>query len=104
MNAKLRNIVATLAVLMGIAHTAYGLIVFDKFDLDVVWFLGAGIAMIVTGLANFRHDRMWVLQLQNFVMFAYGIMIAAFIQPPQVWITLALFGALLILSIVKRRA
>jgi len=102
MNVKLTKIVAALAVLLGIAHTLYGLMVFPEYNLEVVWFMGAGVAMIVTGLANFSDGKIGILRLQNFLMLIYGIAIAGFIQPPQVWLTLALFAGLFILSCMKR--
>jgi len=98
-----QKILAGLAVLLGIGHLVFGIIVYKEFSLDMLWFLGAGIAMIVTALANFRNDKIWILRVQNVLMLGFIMALAVYVPQPQVWLGIGLFASLLGLSFFKRQ-
>lgn len=97
------QILASLAFALGIAHIVFGFAVFKTFNLEVFWFLGFGLAMIVTALANFRRDNIWVLRFQNALMLGFIITLLFLAAQPQVWLGAILFGGLFCLS-CRRRA
>lgn len=92
---------AVLALLLGIAHIGFGVAVFKTFTLESYWFASAGAAMIVTALANFRDDKVWVLRAQNAVMFAFIIALLVLAPQPQVWLGTILFTGLFVMSCLK---
>ncbi len=98
---KVRIGFAVSAVLLGVAHLIFGFIVFPQINPDVLWFLGAGIAMIVTGLGNFQSRSPFILRTQNALTFAYIAGLAYYLPQPQVLIGLFLFTGLFALSLRK---
>lgn len=92
------RILASLALALGLAHLAFGVVVYKTFNLEVFWFLGFGLAMIVTALANFRQDNIWVLRMQNALTLGFIIALLTLASEPQVWIGAVLFGGLFCLS------
>ena len=95
---RMRLIFAALALLLGIAHIGYSIVVFKAFTLESYWFASAGAAMIVTALANFRRDKIWVLRVQNTLMFSFIIGLLILSPQPQVWFGTILFAGLFLLS------
>ena len=81
----------------------YGAIVFGKFDLDMLWFLGSGIAMIVTALANLNSESILILRVQNGLMVIFLCALVSIAPQPQVWLGLILFVGLLVASFVNLR-
>lgn len=98
MLSRTKTVLATLAFMLGIAHIGLGILVFKAFNLDVFWFLGFGLAMIVTALANFQQDRVWILRLQNALMLGSIVALLFLAAQPQVWLGFGLFGSLFLLS------
>ena len=101
---KLHRVLAIFAIILGLAHLVFGLVVFEQFNLQLVWFLSAGVAMIVTALANLNTRRNWVLRTQNAVMLGFVIMLVIFVSQPQVWLGIFLFAGLLGISCTNHRA
>ena len=97
-----RNILAILSVLLGIGHLIFGMLAYKQFSLDMIWFLGAGIAMIVTALANFKADKIWILRIQNALMLGFILALVILAPEAQVWLGIILFASLLALSCVRR--
>ena len=98
-----RKTLATLAVLLGAAHLIFGMLAYKQFNLDMIWFLGAGVAMIVTALANFKTDKIWILKIQNALMLGFVLALVRLAPEPQVWLGIVLFAGLFVLSCVKRK-
>lgn len=98
------KLLAILSMILGLAHLVFGLIVFEQFDLELVWFLSAGVAMIVTALANLNRHRNWILRIQNTLMLGFLIILVIFVSQPQVWLGIFLFAGLLGLSCTRERA
>ncbi len=101
---KARKILIILAVILGISHLIFGIFVYDTINLEIAWFLGSGIAMLVTALANIQTDKIGVLRLQNALMVIFLIGLATLAPLPQVLFGLILFTGLLGLSYLKRPA
>ena len=98
MRNRIRKIAAGAAVALGIAHLIYGFIAFKGLTPDHIWFAGAGIAMICVGLSNWPRAAC----AQNIVMTGYFIPMAIILPLPQVFLGLAIFLLLIILSIRTR--
>ena len=94
----MRKVLASTAAILGIAHLIVGILVYEKFDLEMIWFLSAGIAIIVAALANFRNDKTWILKVQNALMLGFIVALLTLAPQPQVWLGLVLFTGLLGLS------
>ena len=94
---KTIHIMAGLALALGIGHLIFGVVMFPEFNLNVVWFQGAGIAMIVTALANFNRPNK-ILRLQNMLTLTYIIVLVTQLPAPQVWVGVVLFSVLTLFS------
>lgn len=99
---RIQAILAIAALLLGIAHLAFGVIVYKVFNLEMLWFLGTGIAMITTALANLNRSKIvWILRVQNALMLGLIIALAILAPQPQIWLGLILFTGLFYLSFDK---
>lgn len=98
---RIRQILASLALLLGVAHIIFGLIVFPTFNLEAFWFLGFGLAMMLAALANFKRDKIWILRVQNALMLGFIIALLFLAAQPQVWLGCILFAGLFLISCVK---
>ena len=98
-----RKTLASLAVLLGTAHLIFGMLAYKQFSLEMIWFLGAGIAMIVTALANFKADKIWILKIKNALMLGFVLALVRLAPEPQVWLGTILFAGLFVLSCVDRK-
>lgn len=98
---RTRYILACLALLLGVAHIIFGFVVFKAFNLEAFWFLGFGLAMITTALANFKRDKVWILRIQNALMLSFLISLLFLATQPQVWLGCILFASLFVLSCSK---
>lgn len=103
MHKRLRLILASLALLLGCAHIAFGMFVYRTFSLEVFWFLGFGLAMIVTALANFSISNSWVLRTQNALTLGFICALVYLAPQPQVLVGGVLFAGLFILSCSKKK-
>jgi hypothetical protein len=101
MFSKVPVILATSALLLGIAHLAFGVIAYEGFSLELLWFLGTGVAMIVTALANFKNKDIWILRFQNGLMLGFVVALVILAPEPQVWLGLIFFAGLFITSCMK---
>lgn len=98
---RARHILASFALLLGIAHIIFGCIVFKTLNLETFWFLGFGLAMIMTALANFKRDRIWILRVQNALMLSFVVTLLFLAPQPQVWLGCILFAGLFFVSFMK---
>ncbi len=98
---RTRKILASLAALLGVAHLVFGIIAYQAFSVDLLWFLGSGIAMIVTALANFKGEKIWILRVQNALVLGFVAALASLMPLPQVLAGLVLFAGLVVLSCFK---
>jgi len=99
---KLQKTLAVLALLLGMAHILYGVVVFKTYTLDLVWFIGAGIAMIVVAMTNLSGESSLKLRLiQNLIMTVYTLMILGVLIAPQVILAALLFGGLFAVSALQ---
>ena len=98
---RMRYILASLAIVLGIGHLTFGIIAYKDFSIDLLWFLGSGIAMIVTALANFKNEKIWILRVQNALTLGFIVALAYLLPLPQIWVGLVLFAGLFILSCFK---
>ena len=99
---RIQAILAVAALLLGIAHLAFGVIVYKSFSLELLWFLGTGIAMITTALANLNSgSTVWILRVQNALMLGFILALVILAPQPQIWLGLILFTGLLFVSFVK---
>ena len=102
MRNQVHIILASLALLLGVAHIGFGIVVYKAFTLEVLWFLSFGLAAIVTALANFKSDGGLILRLQNFLTLGF-ICVVAFLAPgPQIISGGVLFTGLFGLSCLKK--
>lgn len=95
------SLLAALALMLGLAHIAFGMFVFKALNLDSFWFLSFGLAMIVTALANFTSAQPVILRLQNGLTLSFILALAALAPQPQVIVGCGLFSGLLILSFFR---
>jgi len=95
---RARLILATLALLLGVAHIIFGFAVFKTFNLESFWFTGFGLGLIVAALANFRRDKIWILRAQNTLTLGFLIALLTLAPEPQIWLGCLLFAGLLLLS------
>jgi len=101
MHNRFRKILASLALLLGVAHIIFGVVVFKAFNLEVFWFLSFGLAMIVTALANFTHIKTRILCAQNALSLSFICALAFLAPQPQVLLGCILFTGLFVLSCFK---
>ncbi|MBN1427410.1 MAG: hypothetical protein JXB07_03435 [Anaerolineae bacterium] len=58
------KITAYLTVLLGIVHTAFTPVFYNKLSSDALWFAGTGLALVYLGLANIFAEKVakiWML-------------------------------------------
>lgn len=89
---------ATIAILLGIGHLAFGAFVFKSFNLEAFWFSSFGLAMIVTAIANYRPSNDWIMIIQNVMTLIFTCALAYLAPQPQVMLGCILFAALFFLS------
>lgn len=100
---RMRIIVASLALLLAIAHVSFGIFVFKAFNLEAFWFCSFGLAMAVTALANFAPETTWVLRVQNALTLSFICALAILAPQVQVLLGCVLLAGLFTLSCFKRR-
>jgi len=98
----LQKIFAGLALLLGIAHIIFGIVVFKSYTLETVWFIGAGVAMIAVALINLSSQMPLKIRLGlNLMMVIYTFAILGVLIAPQVIIACVLFGGLFAVSVIQ---
>jgi len=102
MHNHLRIALASLALLLGCAHIVFGIVVYKGFNLEVFWFLGFGLAMIVTALSNFVSPNNWILRTQNALTLGFICVLISLAPEPQVLLGCFLFAGLFLLSCSKK--
>ena len=102
MHKYIRQILAGLGVLLGVVHICFGIFVFTTFDLDMLWFLSGGVAMIVTALANLRTGGIWILRVQNALMLSFVLALLMLTQQPQIFSGVVIFAGLFLISCFGR--
>ena len=95
---RLKIIIASLALLLGVAHIIFGVIVFGSLTLEAFWFMSFGLTMILAALGNFKRDKIWVLRFQNMIVLLSLFLLLSLVQGLQIWFGALLFLVLLVLS------
>ena len=98
MLSTLHSIASYLIVVLGCVHELFTFHNYDHLDLDAVWFLGAGLAIVYTGLLNIvvlrarARDRisLALCLLPNLIMLAGFAAGLALLRQPQVFIGILL--------------
>lgn len=96
----LYKIVTGLIVALGLLHIGFTPFNYRSFDMDALWFLGTGVAIILAGFLNLvvireagRDMLIRILCLIANVSFALLFGVALFqLAQPQVFVGVALFG------------
>jgi len=89
-------IAAWLSIALGAAHIIYGFVALKTLNAELIWFVGAGVAMICVGLANRRAEKASQALPQTLIMCLY-LAVTAYVLPiPQVFFGLTLFAILAI--------
>jgi len=94
---RVRLVIATLALLLGIAHICFGAFAYRSLSLESFWFCSFGLAMIITALANFAHHKSHILIIQNTLTVIFMYILLYLAQQPQIIFGTILFTALLII-------
>jgi hypothetical protein len=84
---------------LGMLHVGFPRLNCARFDMDAMWFLGSGLAIILAGVLNIavirlrRKDRLvWTLGLITNRGFAVLLELVMLLSQPQVFVGLALFA------------
>jgi len=96
----LYKIITGLIIALGLLHIGFTPFNYRSFDMDAMWFLGTGIAIILAGFLNLVVIResgkdmlIRILCLITNISFALLFGVALFqLGQPQVFVGLALFG------------
>jgi len=106
----LHRIITGLIIALGMLHVGFTPFNYGRFDMDAMWFLGSGLAIILAGFLNIAVIRgrgkdklVWVLGLITNLGFAilFGIGLLLLTQP-QVFVDLALFGFATLCTVLDR--
>ncbi|MGH9944421.1 MAG: hypothetical protein ACRD9R_18900 [Pyrinomonadaceae bacterium] len=95
---KLHIICAWLLSALGLVHIGFTPFAYREFNLNALWFAGAGVALVFAGFLNFaavRHaavDRVVraLCLAANFLVFALFAAAFTLLREPQVYVGLAL--------------
>jgi len=109
MRDRARLFFALCALALGAAHAGLGLALYPTFSLDLLWFVGAGLAMMSVGLSNVLAPRQLlrdklVLIAQNALLVSYFAAAWVLLPAPQVAVGGFLFGVLLLIRLAELRA
>lgn len=99
---RMRRWVATLSLLLGMAHIAYGALAYKALTLESFWFFSFGLAMILTALSNFSSQSGRMLVIQNTLMVIFTAILAYLALQPQIILGLILFCLLLVMSKLEK--
>jgi len=89
--------------LLGIAHTILGFNIYTSFDKDSFWFIGTGIALITSGIANYMNYRinipltLWCVSIINILILIFSSVLTIRYQHIPASLV-AIFTAFLIIS------
>jgi lysylphosphatidylglycerol synthetase-like protein (DUF2156 family) len=103
-------IVTGLIIALGMLHVGFTRLNYARFDMNAMWFLGSGLAIILAGFLNIAVIRrthadklVWVLglitNLSFAVLFGIGLML---LTQPQVFVGLALFSIATLCTLLDR--
>lgn len=101
------------AIALGVGHLTLGAIVYEPLSLDALWFQGSGVAIVLGGLLNlfaqlasYGTGGRAVLGIANLAALGFFVLALMVVPEPQVIFGTLLFGALLMIAVMKdpRRA
>ncbi len=101
MLVTLHKITTSLIIALGVVHIGFTYHDYDRFTMGAVWFIGTGVAIILSGFLNLAlrrdvgRDRLvrWLCHGTN-IVFTLGFAGATLMLPqPQVFLGLLLFAA-----------
>jgi hypothetical protein len=108
--STLHWIVTGLVIALGMLHVGFTRLNYAQFDMDAMWFLGSGLAIISAGFLNIALIRranadtlVWVLGLITNLGFAvlFGIGLTL-LTLPQVFVGLAVFAIATLCTLLDR--
>ena len=107
----LYKIITGLIIALGCLHIGFTPFNYSRFDMDAMWFVGAGVAIILAGFLNVAvirdavNDRVIrTLCVMTNASFALLFGVALFqLAQPQVFVGLALFGVAGVCALFTRR-
>lgn len=108
MRDRARLFFALCAMALGAAHVGLGLVLYPTFSLDLLWFVGAGLAMMSVAMSNviarqqLLRDKL-VLIAQNALLVSYFAASWVLLPAPQVAVGGFLFCVLLFIRLAELR-
>ena len=103
-------IAIALILLLGVVHAAMTPLFYKTFDLNALWFAGAGLSFVFLGIVNisrmkspFKTIKILCI-LANILALIFCILIVLKLARPQAYISLFILVLLLILSLVDIRS
>lgn len=105
---KFYKIISVAVLFLGILHCVLTPMFYNSFNIDAVWFIGAGLAFVLTGAINFANvinsnrEIIILSRLSNLAGFIYSFVIMILLPEPQAVFAFVLM-ILLLLSSVKNK-
>ncbi len=107
---KLHLISSCLIVALGVVHLLFTMMAYEKFTLDAFFFIGSGVAIVLSGFLNLIFSRLggkdrlvWILCLIGnvivMILFVIGLFI---IGEPQVFFGTILFAFVTVSTLWQR--
>ena len=102
---KTYKILSVMAIFMGTGHTVLTPVFYDKFDINAIWFAGAGLGLLCLGFLNFastKCDQALIkifCFLGNLLFLIFTVLILKFETGPQVFIVIAILTSLLAINL-----
>ncbi len=100
---QIRTIIGGIIILMGLVHTGMAFPL-NLSDISQVWFIGAGVALLLSGLLNIvavaNCEQRWLgyaTIVTNVIMFILFILARQLLREPQVYIGIYLYLATILL-------
>ena len=109
MKTRIHSIISILILLLGIIHILFAFPI-QEFNTDVLYFIGSGVAIIFAGFINLIFikaptvfNRKIAILTNLLMLFLFSIAIFE-LRQPQVYLAVALFTTVLILSFYKTKS
>jgi predicted nucleic acid-binding protein len=103
------KIIIYLAIALGIAHQGFA-VYGGKFNLNVLWFIGSGFAMIFAGFLNLALVRIsptdWLIHILCIIAnltitILFVVALLTVLQEPQVFVGISIFALLTVFSFLQ---
>lgn len=104
---QIRSVIGGIIILLGLVHIGFTFPI-GVFETDDLWFLGSGVAIILSGLLNIiaviNCGQRWLRNLtlaSNIIMLVLFLFARQVIQGPQIYIAMYLYLAAILLPLVQ---